>query len=295
MALTALVAAGGVVALALVLLVGASLFLRTLYNLRHVDVGFNAENLLLFRVNPQLNRYDEKRMTALYGEMVDRIAAAHWELESLNRGLEQRVAAVDPALGELGTDLECPVVAGDRLLQLAAPDPGAAEVVPELRQAGALLQPLLEAGDRRVDRVGLQQRLAQVASRVDVARAQDQPERAARLFGVAAALRETIVLAVGPEGGIAPEELGRVFGPFFSKKRAGESSGTGLGLTIVQGVVKEHQGFIDVTSTPHVGTTFSVYLPQAVHFSILDLMPLGGRRPLRRAARCTSLQTEPPS
>jgi predicted permease len=63
------------VGISLVLLVGASLFLRTLYNLRHVDVGFNAENLLLFRVNPQLNRYDEKRMTALYGEMIDRIAA----------------------------------------------------------------------------------------------------------------------------------------------------------------------------------------------------------------------------
>ena len=51
------------VAISLVLLVGAGLFLRTLTNLRQVDVGFNPQNLLLFRVNPQLNRYDEKRMT----------------------------------------------------------------------------------------------------------------------------------------------------------------------------------------------------------------------------------------
>jgi predicted permease len=63
------------VCISLVLLVGAGLFLRTLYNLRHVDIGFNPEKLLLFRVNPQLNRYDEKRTAALYGEMLDRIAA----------------------------------------------------------------------------------------------------------------------------------------------------------------------------------------------------------------------------
>ncbi len=63
------------VAISLVLLVGAGLFMRTLQNLRHVDVGFNPHNLVLFRVNPQLNRYDEKRMATLYRDMLDRIAA----------------------------------------------------------------------------------------------------------------------------------------------------------------------------------------------------------------------------
>jgi predicted permease len=63
------------VAISLVLLVGAGLFVRTLYNLRHVDVGFNPENLLLFRVNPSLNRYDEKRMAVLYQSLLDRMAA----------------------------------------------------------------------------------------------------------------------------------------------------------------------------------------------------------------------------
>ena len=48
------------VAMSLVLLVGAGLFLRTLHNLRQVDVGFNPQNLLLFRVQPSLNRYDEQ-------------------------------------------------------------------------------------------------------------------------------------------------------------------------------------------------------------------------------------------
>jgi predicted permease len=64
------------VAISLVLLIGSGLFLRTLDNLRHVDVGFNPENLLLFRVNPQLNRYDEKRIIAFYRDAIERLAAA---------------------------------------------------------------------------------------------------------------------------------------------------------------------------------------------------------------------------
>jgi predicted permease len=63
------------VAISLVLLVGAGLFLRTLQNLRHVDVGFNPQNLLLFRVTPQLNRYDEPRSAQLYRTMMERLSA----------------------------------------------------------------------------------------------------------------------------------------------------------------------------------------------------------------------------
>jgi signal transduction histidine kinase/DNA-binding LacI/PurR family transcriptional regulator/ActR/RegA family two-component response regulator len=70
------------------------------------------------------------------------------------------------------------------------------------------------------------------------------------------------VLTVSDNGcGIESLDLARVFEPFFTKKRVGESSGTGLGLAIVHGVVKEHDGFIDVTSVPGTGTTFSLYLP----------------------------------
>jgi predicted permease len=64
------------VAISLVLLVGAGLFLRTLSNLRHVDVGFNPQNLVLFRVNPQLNRYDEQRTRQLYDSLVESLGAA---------------------------------------------------------------------------------------------------------------------------------------------------------------------------------------------------------------------------
>ena len=63
------------VCISLVLLVGAGLFVRTVHNLRKVDVGFNPQNLLLFRVQPNLNRYDEKRTTALYDQLLERIGA----------------------------------------------------------------------------------------------------------------------------------------------------------------------------------------------------------------------------
>jgi predicted permease len=63
------------VALSLILLFGAGLFLRTLENLRGVSVGFNPQNLALFRVNPGLNRYDESRSNALYGGLLERLGA----------------------------------------------------------------------------------------------------------------------------------------------------------------------------------------------------------------------------
>jgi DNA-binding LacI/PurR family transcriptional regulator/signal transduction histidine kinase/ActR/RegA family two-component response regulator len=71
------------------------------------------------------------------------------------------------------------------------------------------------------------------------------------------------VVSVGDTGkGISPEEVGRIFEPFFSTKPLGESSGTGLGLAIVHGVVKDHGGFVDVTSVRGQGTTFTLYFPR---------------------------------
>ena len=70
------------------------------------------------------------------------------------------------------------------------------------------------------------------------------------------------VLSVSDNGcGIRTGDLVHVFEPFFTTKPAGESSGSGLGLAIVHGVVKEHEGFIDVTSAPQAGTSFTLYFP----------------------------------
>ncbi|MGB8294003.1 MAG: substrate-binding domain-containing protein [Polyangia bacterium] len=92
------------------------------------------------------------------------------------------------------------------------------------------------------------------------------------------------VVSVSDTGkGIPQEEMGRVFEPFYSTKPLGESSGTGLGLAIVHGVVKEHGGFIDVTSVPGQGTTFTLYFPCLASQERLDSpntptpVPLGRR------------------
>jgi predicted permease len=63
------------VGLCLVLLVGAAVFLKTLQNLRAVDVGFNPNNLLMFNVNPALNRYEGDRIAQLFTQMQERLNA----------------------------------------------------------------------------------------------------------------------------------------------------------------------------------------------------------------------------
>jgi predicted permease len=63
------------VAVSLVLLIAAGLFLRTLENLRKADVGFNTQNLALFRIQPALNRYDDKRVAALFDQILERLRA----------------------------------------------------------------------------------------------------------------------------------------------------------------------------------------------------------------------------
>lgn len=73
---------------------------------------------------------------------------------------------------------------------------------------------------------------------------------------------EFVVLAVSDNGsGISPDELDRIFEPFFTKKVMGRS-GTGLGLAVVWNAMKDHHGYIDVKSDAN-GTTFDLYFPIA--------------------------------
>jgi len=69
-----------------------------------------------------------------------------------------------------------------------------------------------------------------------------------------------VCLSVKDKGtGIAPEDLTRIFEPFFTTKGIGK--GTGLGLSTVFGIVKQHQGWVEVESKPGVGSTFRIFLP----------------------------------
>ncbi|MBL7204616.1 MAG: PAS domain S-box protein, partial [Desulfobacteraceae bacterium] len=60
--------------------------------------------------------------------------------------------------------------------------------------------------------------------------------------------------------GISKKDMNRIFEPFYTKKVMGRS-GTGLGMAVVWGTVKDHNGYIDVKSTKGKGTTFTLYFP----------------------------------
>ena len=70
-----------------------------------------------------------------------------------------------------------------------------------------------------------------------------------------------VTLTVSDTGiGISPEDLERIFEPFYTKKSMGRS-GTGLGMAVVWGTVKDHMGYIDIKSKEGQGTTITLYFP----------------------------------
>lgn len=137
------------VAVSLVLLVGAGLFLRTLQNLRSVEVGFNPNNLMMFRVNPQLNRYAPERVAQLFQEMRTSLEAlpgvrsvAYTRVALLSGGRSTTSFHIQGRPGEnsihimntspefLAT-LEIPLLVGRGLTEQDAKTPGSVAVINE--------------------------------------------------------------------------------------------------------------------------------------------------------------------
>jgi len=86
------------------------------------------------------------------------------------------------------------------------------------------------------------------------------PERVVAAGAAEPVVSRHAVLEVSDEGeGISAERLSAIFDPFFTTKEVGE--GTGLGLSVAHGIVKEHGGWIEVESEPGRGSCFRIFVP----------------------------------
>lgn len=102
-----------------------------------------------------------------------------------------------------------------------------------------------------------------------------------------------VCLTVSDSGtGISPENLGRIFEPFFTTKELGR--GTGLGLATVYGIVKQHQGWIQVNSRVGEGSTFQLYFPASQERSAPLVMPPSEQREISGAETILLVEDEIP-
>ena len=89
---------------------------------------------------------------------------------------------------------------------------------------------------------------------------------------------EFVRVSVTDTGNGIPDEVKeKMFDPFFTTKRSNKRRGSGLGLSIVMGIVKDHNGYIDFATELGDGTTFYVYFPIFRDEQKRTPFPVGGK------------------
>ncbi|MDO8775447.1 MAG: ATP-binding protein [Burkholderiaceae bacterium] len=149
-----------------------------------------------------------------------------------------------------------------RLLKVALPptvemlvsiDPATPPVLADATQIG---QALINLCANAIQAIGAQRGTVSIELGHNLQMGAAQIERRGGVRG------QHVRLAVRDTGsGIDANTLQRVFEPFFTTKPVGQ--GTGLGLAVVHGVMRTHQGTVDVQSTPDTGSVFTLYFPVA--------------------------------
>jgi signal transduction histidine kinase/sugar lactone lactonase YvrE len=158
------------------------------------------------------------------------------------------------SLAETTRDLEGRLreLAGDRIEVLVDVQPGGGVVMADRAQIERAIVELVTNALEAIDGPG---RIAVTVSTVEVA-----PLRPTPAADLAPGQYEVITV-VDTGRGMDVETLQRVFEPFFTTKEVG--TGTGLGLAMVYGVIKQSGGSVAAESLPGKGSTFRIYLPKA--------------------------------
>ncbi len=227
-------------------------------------LGHDFNNLLTIIGNDAMVVRDEDASAeeraaaaASLDEAVGRAAAVTRQLLAFSRQQLVQPTRVRPAI-------ELPAV--ERLIRRALPPTVAIEVVIEAEQAmtvdaGQLGQALLNLALNARDAMAAGGRLRLVARDVRIGSSQQVSPRPGE---VASPRRPGAYVAISVEddgAGMDDDTLGHLFEPFFTTKAAGR--GTGLGLSMVHGIVHQHGGFIEVRSRLGHGTCFTLFVPAA--------------------------------
>jgi two-component system cell cycle sensor histidine kinase/response regulator CckA len=221
-------------------------------------VAHDFNNLLaVIRGNTELLLMEKDQLSGLASEYLGHVIAAVERAATLTRQLlafsrkevmQSQPVILDQVIGDMvkmlkriigeDIDLQCHFASG---LPCIEADPGMMKQV--LVNLVVNARDAMPRGGRLV--------IATDLTNVDTAYTQTHVEARAGEF---------VALTVSDTGtGIVPEHLPRIFESFFTTKEAGK--GTGLGLAMVCSIVKQHRGWVEVSSRVGVGTTFRLLLP----------------------------------
>ena len=182
--------------------------------------------------------------------------------------LEALVAEIVPTVQRMLPKIEI-VVSWEQGLQPVAADAGAVQHM--------LLNIATNAADAMPDGGRMKVHVEPATS--------DEKQMAAQQWG---ATGHYVVLSVSDSGtGMTPETLARIFEPYFTTKPP--ERGSGLGMAMVYGLMKQHMGYVLVNSTLGVGTEVRLYFPVSAH---AVEAPVAEARPVRPHARQTILVVE---